>query len=299
MINIQPIKFDAPAITSMPNQKPINIVAIEGIDGSGKTTVINAVEQNYNRTKPSVVPHFGAFPIQQMTPIINDYNNFGVSGFFKYNFVFTSEPRKNTPYRNMLLNSKSSAELDANTKLALVTADRYEHIKEIQNSTNADGIITDRYNDSTWVYQVVLGGVAPELFYEYEKIFNIQQPNIVILLDISPTKAFERLKARGGEINYFDNVSLEEKERMREAYLGRAFRINNPYTQYVVIDAAMDINLIISIVDSIVIERKNYNPIRKYYNDQSNTVLFSTNTEYFNSLEKYSSGNIGVFLVNN
>lgn len=206
--------------------KLFKIIAIEGIDGSGKSTVIQRLKANKYLLK---------------TPA-----------------YFTEEPRKRSPYRKALL-SDIGEPLSPISQLILVTADRYEHIKEYHDLVYnrymlIENLITDRYNDSTWIYQVVLGGVAEGTFHKFEEIFEIQQPDLVILLDIDPKVAQERINSRNEDKNTFDSIDLTRKEIMRQAYLDRASLGYSRNVRYHVLDAELPIDELVTEIITVINE---------------------------------------------
>ncbi len=204
-------------------EKLFEIIAIEGIDGTGKTTLKNRLKG-----------------LDQRGKFVSDY---------------TEEPRKRPPYRKMLL--EHGKNLDPTAQLILVVADRYEHIREYRDLHHnrdlvIDRLITDRYNDSSWVYQVVLGGVEPGVFHRLEETFKIQQPDLVILLDLDPEIAMQRINARSEEKNHFDEVELNKRIIMRNAYLKRAATGKERGTKYLIVDARMDMNDIVDHVSRML-----------------------------------------------
>ncbi len=208
------------------SEKLFDIIAIEGIDGTGKTTLRNRLKELDHQNK--------------CADYISDY---------------TEEPRKRPPYRKMLL--EHGKNLDPTAQLILVVADRYEHIREYRDlhynrDLVIDRLITDRYNDSSWVYQVVLGGVEPGVFHKLEEAFEIKQPDLVILLDLDPEIAMQRINARSEEKNHFDELELNKRKIMRNAYLERAATGKTRGTKYLIIDARMEMDYIVKHVSEFL-----------------------------------------------
>ncbi len=207
-------------------EKLFEIIAIEGIDGTGKTTLKNRLKE-----------------LDQRGKFVSDY---------------TEEPRKRPPYRKMLL--EHGKDLDPTAQLILMVSDRYEHIREYRDLHHnrdlvIDRLITDRYNDSSWVYQVVLGGVEPGVFHKLEEAFEIQQPDLVILLDLDPEIAMQRINARSEEKNHFDELELNKRKIMRNAYLERAATGRSRGTKYLIIDARMKMDYIVNQVSEFLDNR--------------------------------------------
>ncbi len=82
-------------------------------------------------------------------------------------------------------------------------------------------VILDRFSDSTYAYQGYGEGLNIEhleLIHSYAGI-DIK-PDITFLLDISPEKAFERIRrGREGEISRIEKFSISFFEKVRNGYL--------------------------------------------------------------------------------
>lgn len=237
--------------------KLFSIVAIEGIDGTGKSTICEMLKYYEFKSKICI------------GNIVS---------------LYTEEPRKKGPYRKALLENK----LDPLSQLILVTADRYEHINIFNNiiknkDMHFERLITDRYNDSTWVYQVILGGVDKEKFHKFEETFEIQQPDLVILLDLDPKIAMERINNRNDEKNHFDDVLMDKKKLMRKGYLDRAIDGKSRGTQYAIIDATMSIDIIFHYIVNILSNES-------IFTNNVGYTIDSQSEEYVNNCLSYLEG---------
>jgi dTMP kinase len=96
--------------------------------------------------------------------------------------------------------ARSGEELEPEEELRWFVEDRRAHVDEvIKPALRADRIVlTDRYYLSTVAYQGARG-------LDYEKILGDSEaefplPDLVLLLELDPEIAFERVHARGSEI---------------------------------------------------------------------------------------------------
>ena len=172
------------------------LITIEGIDGSGKTTLI----ENLKKNLPS-------------------------------NLVTTHNWRNTELGKeiwNLLDKSRASKEKNlpsAWSYIFLIFAAFDELVKKIINpNLSADKIvIIDRYLDSTLVYQGLEGDLRVDALQEVmEKTIDIPRPDITFVLDIDPQKAQERLNKRKketGEYSNWDSLKLGFHQRIRNYYL--------------------------------------------------------------------------------
>ena len=158
------------------------LIAIEGIDGSGKSTQASLLYDSLR----------------------------------KNNKVFlTKEPSKGligVSIRELLHRN----DLSPMAMQMLFAADREEHISKAIVPKLDEGyhVITDRYYLSTLAYGMASGIDRKRL----EGIcYGIPEPTITFVLDIDGDKAYNRLKAPGKELSVFEKQ--EFLERARDAYL--------------------------------------------------------------------------------
>lgn len=181
------------------NQKG-KFIVVEGIDGSGKTGIVDRVQ----------------------------------SGLWQlgYNVTRTHEPGSVIePYiRDLFKREKGPPSPDEMT--VMFTADRLMHMESSVRPALNRGttVIGDRHKLSTLVYQTV-NGADPELI---EKLVSIPQPepDLTIILDLEPEIARARLQARNPELDSYER-NLEKQTRMRDLYLKHRNRFGRSY----VIDA--------------------------------------------------------------
>jgi dTMP kinase len=127
---------------------------------------------------------------------------------------------------------------DSVTEALLMTASRRDNLMRIIKPALDDGdaVITDRFFDSTSVYQGLVGGVAPEIITALNTLcLDHISPDITILLDIDPELGLKRSNRVENAETRFEDMGLEFHQRVRKAYLELAQ--SNP-GRFIVIDAS-------------------------------------------------------------
>jgi dTMP kinase len=162
-------------------------VTFEGVDGSGKTTVVNLVA-DYLR--------------QRGLPVL-----------------LTSEP--NTTHIKQFLMTVN--ERTAWTETFMFLADRAEHVAKVIRPALQRGetVLCDRFIDSTIAYQGFGLGLPVDLLMQLnDTATGGLAPNLTILLDIDPETGLRRSQRK----TIFERRSLEFHERVRHGYLWLASR---------------------------------------------------------------------------
>ena len=154
-------------------------IVMEGIDGSGKTTVVRRLKEHFESEGRKVIT--------------------------------TAEPTDGAIGR--LVGDTDG--LTPETEALLFTADRAYHTEQIKGWL-ADGytVITDRYLGSTLAYQSAAG-----MDYQWLRSINSKatiEPDITILMDIDPEAALERIGRRGEGMSRFERLGYQRK--VRETY---------------------------------------------------------------------------------
>ncbi|MCU4296646.1 dTMP kinase [Brevibacterium permense] len=182
-------------------------IAIEGGDGSGKSTQIKRIS----------------------AALADD----------GYHVEATREPggtELGTKIRSVLFDSDPPS---SRTEALLFAADRAHHVASLVDPSLDAGniVITDRYIDSTIAYQ------AAGRSFDEKTILALSRwatkglvPNLTIVLDIEPEVAAERMGKRG-DSNYLDDENQQFHQRVRQTYLSRAHK---ELDRYVVLDASVD-----------------------------------------------------------
>ena len=154
-------------------------IVFEGIDGSGKSSVIQRLKDHLEASGRKV--------------------------------KVTAEPTTGTVGKFVAETDDLSPEAEA----LLFTADRAIHTDDVKKWMD-DGfvVISDRYFGSTLAYQSAAG-----MDIEWLKAINSKvtiRPDVTILMDINPEVSLRRVSERG-EISRFEK--LEYLRKVREAYL--------------------------------------------------------------------------------
>jgi dTMP kinase len=138
--------------------------------------------------------------------------------------------------------SGAAQPLGADAETLLFAAARYDHIRQTIRPALARGqwVISDRFADSTRVYQGTLSKVDARLIEALERLtVGDTKPVLTIVLDLSAGVGLARAAERRGRVprDRFENEDVELHQKLREAYLELAEREPN---RCVVIDANPD-----------------------------------------------------------
>jgi dTMP kinase len=149
------------------------LIAIEGIDGAGKSTLARGLAR--------VLGEIGIEP------------------------VLTKEPT-NGPYGTALRESATKGRRSPADELTLFVADRRQHVSELLAPALAEGrvVILDRYYFSNAAYQGA-AGLDSGLILEVNEAF-APRPDLLLLLDLPPEVGLSRIASRGDKANEFETV---------------------------------------------------------------------------------------------
>ena len=169
-------------------------ITLEGIEGAGKSTVIDFIE------------------------------NFITSS--GYDVVKTREPGGTAigeQIREILLN-KYNDKLTDDTELLLIFAARAQHLSEIilPNLTSNKIVLCDRFIDASYAYQGAGRGIEQSKINLLENwVMPDIKPDLTFLLDLDPKIAFERTNKRS-DADRFESEDIHFFEKIRQYYLERA-----------------------------------------------------------------------------
>lgn len=139
--------------------------------------------------------------------------------------------------RNLLVTGDEKR-WDSVTEALLMTASRRDNLMRIIKPALADGdaVITDRFYDSTSVYQGIVGGASAELITALNGLcLDGIRPDVTILLDIDPELGLSRSTRAENAETRFENKGLDFHQKVRAGYLGLA---KNDPDRFMVIDAS-------------------------------------------------------------
>jgi dTMP kinase len=143
--------------------------------------------------------------------------------------------------RHVLL-SGAAKPLGPHAEAILFAAARADHLRQTIRPALERGqwVISDRFADSTRIYQGVLGNVDARLISRLEKVtVGESRPDLTVILDIAPETGLARATKRRGDaaVDRFEGEAFDFHKKLREAYLELAER--EPQ-RCVVIDAGAD-----------------------------------------------------------
>jgi dTMP kinase len=107
------------------------------------------------------------------------------------------------------------------TEVLLFSAARAEHVTSVIRPALDDGswVISDRFMDSTRVYQGKLYGLESELLAMLEKYTVAPDyPDLTLILDLPADEGVERARNRG-TLSRYDARRVETHERLRKGFL--------------------------------------------------------------------------------
>lgn len=165
-------------------------VTFEGIDGAGKTTHIDALEQAW---------------LQQGRDVVR-----------------TREPG-GTPLAEKLRELVLHESMDPLTEALLVFAARRDHIEQVIRPALSRGawVLCDRFTDATFAYQGAGRGFNPSVLAQLERwVQDGLQPGLTLLFDLPPSVAASRLQA-ARQPDRFEAMDAAFFERVRSGYLAR------------------------------------------------------------------------------
>ncbi len=165
-------------------------VTFEGIDGSGKSTQARLLAERIGNVvltrEPGGSP--GAEEIRQL--------------------VLTGDPDRWT----------------AETEILLFTAARRDHLERTILPALAEGktVISDRFADSTRVYQGATRGDLRNTVDALHKLMIGREPDLTFIIDMDPETALARGLARKSGEDRFEDFGLGFQETLRHGFLSLA-----------------------------------------------------------------------------
>ena len=169
------------------------LISIEGGEGAGKSTVLNAIRD-----------------------VLVDR---GVE------VVLTREPG-GTPggeaIRQLLLDPARS--LAAETELLLMFASRAQLVREVVRPALERGaaVLSDRFTDASFAYQGGGRGIDMGLVADLERWAVAIKPDLTFLLDVGVDVGLARARSRSAALDRIENEQMDFFERVRAVYRTRA-----------------------------------------------------------------------------
>lgn len=200
------------------------LVVLEGVDGSGKSTVARRLAES-----------LGA--------------------------ILTFEPGDSAlgrSLRAMLLESDAPG-FSPRTEALLMSADRAQHVAEVIGPALDKGtwVVSDRYGPSTLAYQgygrgLDLADLTRLVTFATEGL----QPDLTVLLDVPVEQALAR--RRGTEPDRLEGLDTAFHERVRRGYLTMA---TSDRQRWAVVDGSGPLDEVVDRVESVVTERLGRPPV--------------------------------------
>jgi len=124
--------------------------------------------------------------------------------------------------RHVLL-SGAAKPFGAHAEAILFAAARDDHVRNtiLPGLERGRWVISDRFTDSTHVYQGTIGNVDPNLIQGLERVtVGDLKPDITFVLDVPAEIGLARAKKRrgDGEADRFEGETLEYHEKLRDAF---------------------------------------------------------------------------------
>ncbi|MDO9523961.1 MAG: dTMP kinase [Gemmobacter sp.] len=174
--------------------KPGLFVSFEGIDGSGKSTQARLLADNLQARGRDV--------------------------------VLTREPGGSPGAEDIrrLVLEGSTDRWSAETEILLFTAARRDHLEKTIRPALARGavVITDRFADSTRVYQGITRGDLRGMVDDLHRLMIGIEPDRTFLIDIDPALGLSRARSRAGTELRFEDMGLAMQTSMRTGFLALA-----------------------------------------------------------------------------
>lgn len=199
-------------------------ITFEGIDGSGKTSVLKGVIEHLNDKRID-------------------------------NYIWTREPggnRISEAIRKIILNVEYT-EMDARTEALLYAAARRQHLVDTVLPALNEGklVLCDRFVDSSVVYQGVARdiGVEPVIKLNEFATENLK-PDLTLYYDVEPEISLKRISNnRQNQVDRLDKESMDFYHKVRQAYLSLA---ESNKERIKVIDASQNLDKVIDDTLSIL-----------------------------------------------
>ena len=112
------------------------------------------------------------------------------------------------------------------TEILLFTAARRDHLEKTIRPALARGdiVITDRFADSTRMYQGISRGDLAQTVDQLHALMIGVEPDLTFLIDIDPAVGLGRARARAGVEMRFEDMGVALQRQMRDGFLTLAAR---------------------------------------------------------------------------
>lgn len=126
----------------------------------------------------------------------------------------------------------------AETEILLFTAARRDHLEKtiLPALARGDIVITDRFADSTRIFQGITRGDLRETVDTLHSLMIAREPDLTLLFDIAPAVGLARATARAGAEMRFEDMGLHFQTLARDGFLALAAL----HPRFHIIDGARD-----------------------------------------------------------
>ncbi len=199
-------------------------ITFEGIDGSGKTTQARLLAEHLDKEGHQV--------------------------------VLTREPGGSPGAEEIraLVLEGDPERWSAETELLLFTAARRDHLERLIDPSLAAGklVISDRFADSTRVYQGTRAGDLRAKVDALHKLMIGREPDLTFIIDMEPEAGLARARARQGGEARFEDFGAGLQALLRRGFLALADEFP---ARCVVVDGTRPIEAVAADVRQIAMER--------------------------------------------
>ena len=181
----------------MPNRRAAPFISFEGIDGAGKSTQVQLLAERLRAAGQSVLT--------------------------------TREPggSEGAEAIRSLLVEGDPGRWSAETEILLFTAARRDHLEKVITPavTRGETVITDRFADSTRVYQGAARADLRPLVDQLHQAMITTEPDLTLIIDCDPDAALARGLARRSGEDRFEDMGADFQHRLRDGFhaLAREF----------------------------------------------------------------------------
>ncbi|ARH00202.1 dTMP kinase [Legionella micdadei] len=194
-------------------------IVVEGLEGAGKSTAIDAIKQYLHNLVPDL--------------------------------VITREPggtRIGEVIRHLIKEKIDEEPLDPRSELLLLYAARVQLVEQIilPALNNGSWVLADRFELSTFAYQGGGRGIDQDMIRKLSA-FCLQgfKPDLVFYLDIDPEQGLSRVKTRG-TFDRIEQESLEFFTQIRNTYVQMIKTMDN----VILIDAGQPIEIVQKLIQT-------------------------------------------------
>jgi dTMP kinase len=201
-------------------------ITLEGVEGSGKSTIINFIKDSLETSGKKVV-------------VTREPGGIDIA----------------EQIRSVILDKKNT-KMEGRTEALLYAAARRQHLVEkvIPSLSEGNIVVCDRFIDSSLAYQGYARGLGIDEVYSVNKFaIGDLMPDLTLYLDLDPQVGLNRIaKNKGREINRLDLEEINFHLNVREGYE----EVLKMFPERMVrINANQEIGKVVADINKVLIER--------------------------------------------